>query len=119
MQGYHDPFNRLPYPWGKEDKNILEYYRCIGEIRRKENVYKDGLFKLLECNGNILAFARYNDDEFNVTIVNRSDKKYLLDSNIPLKGCQNNRRVSVINPISATILKGKGSIEGLEISFHS
>ena len=118
MQGYRDPFNRLPFPWGKEDKEILEHYQKIGKIRRNEAVFKGGLFKLLECNFDILAFARYNDEEFTVTIVNRSQEKYNFDTNIPLKSCENGRKISVIKPLSACVLKGKGNIDNLELYFY-
>lgn len=118
MQGYRDPFNRLPFPWGKEDTEILDFYRKIGKIRRNEAVFKGGLFKLLECNFDILAFARYIDNEFTVTLVNRSQEKYNFDTNIPLKNCENGRKISVIKPLSACILKGNGNIENLELDFY-
>ena len=118
MQGYRDPFNRLPFPWGKEDNEILDFYRKIGKIRRNEAVFKGGLFKLIECNSDILAFARYKDDEFTVTMVNRSQEKYNFDTNIPLKSCENGRKISAIKPLSACVLKGKGNIDSLELDFY-
>ena len=118
MQGYRDPFNRLPFPWGKEDLEILEYYKKIGKIRKCEPLYKDGSFKIVNCDSNVLAFARYNDDEFTVTIVNRSDFKYTFETNILLKSCETNRKISVIPPLSAIILKGDGDANKLEIEFE-
>ena len=118
MQGYRDPFNRLPFPWGKEDTDILEFYQKIGKIRRQENVFKGGLFNLLECNSDVLAFARYNDDEFTVTLVNRSTEKYFFESNIPLKNCETGRKTSILRPFNALILKGKGDVSTLELEFY-
>ena len=118
MQGYRDPFNRLPFPWGKEDNEILEFYQKIGKIRRQEEVFKGGLFNLLECNSDILAFARYNDDEFTVTLVNRSTEKYSFESSIPLKSCETNRKITAIKPQTAYILKGKGDALSLELEFY-
>ena len=119
MQGYRDPFNRLPFPWGKEDNEILEFYQKIGKIRRQEEVFKGGLFNLLECNSDILAFARYNDDdEFTVTLVNRSTEKYSFESSIPLKSCETNRKIAAIKPQTAYILKGKGDALSLELDFY-
>ena len=118
MQGYRDPFNRLPFPWGKEDNEILEFYQKIGKIRRQEKVFKGGLFNLLECNSDILAFARYNDDEFTVTLVNRSTEKYSFESSIPLKSCETNRKITAIKPQTAYILKGKGDALSLELEFY-
>ena len=119
MQGYRDPFNRLPFPWGKEDNEILEFYQKIGKIRRQEEVFKGGLFNLLECNSDILAFARYNDDdEFTVTLVNRSTEKYSFESSISLKSCETNRKITAIKPQTAYILKGKGDALSLELEFY-
>lgn len=118
MQGYRDPFNRLPFPWGKEDNEILEFYQKIGKIRRQEEVFKGGLFNLLECNSDILAFARYNDEEFTVTLVNRSTEKYSFESSIPLKSCETNRKITAIKPQTAYILKGKGDALSLELEFY-
>lgn len=118
MQGYRDPFNRLPFPWGKEDNEILEFYQKIGKIRRQEEVFKGGLFNLLECNSEILAFARYNDEEFTVTLVNRSTEKYSFESSIPLKSCETNRKITAIKPQTAYILKGKGDALSLGLEFY-
>lgn len=118
MQGYRDPFNRLPFPWGKEDNEILDYYRKIGKIRREEDVFKGGIFDLLVCDFDVLAFARYKDEDFTVTMVNRSQEKYKFVSNISLKSCENGRKISVLNPLSALILKGKGDINNLELDFY-
>ena len=38
MQGYEDPFNRRCYPWGEEDKNLVSYFRVLGELRRKKEL---------------------------------------------------------------------------------
>jgi glycosidase len=35
MEGYGDPYCRGTYPWGGGDKELLEYYRKLGAIRKK------------------------------------------------------------------------------------
>ena len=32
VEGLGDPFNRVTYPWGREDKELTEFYREIGKI---------------------------------------------------------------------------------------
>lgn len=117
MEGYRDPFNRLPYPWGKEDTELLDFYKKIGKIRINERLYKDGYFDLVECTPELLAFVRYSDNEFVLTIVNQGNKKLHIDSNIDLMNIETNRLVYTISPNSAIILKGKDSYENLNIEF--
>ena len=35
MQGYRDPFNRMPYPWGREDKNIMSAVKRLLYLRKR------------------------------------------------------------------------------------
>ena len=72
LEGYHDPFNRMPYPWGKEDHNLINYYRKIGSIRRENDVYKEGDFKLLYIDESTLVFERYDEEYSYITFVNNS-----------------------------------------------
>ena len=117
MEGYRDPFNRLPYPWGKEDQNILNHYKRIGKIRINEPLYKDGYFDMVECTSDVMSFARYNENEFVLTVVNRSEKKIHIDSNMNLKNIETNRAAHAVSPNSAIILKCIGNYENLNIEF--
>jgi len=73
IEGYGDPFNRMPYPWGDEDKEILDFYRKIGIIRRGNMVYCDGDFELLHLTPELLLFSRKKDGKIMLTAVNNSD----------------------------------------------
>ena len=75
LEGYQDPFNRMPYPWGREDGNLINYYRRIGQIRRNNDVYKEGDFKLLYIDENTLVYGRYDGEYAYITFVNNS-KQY-------------------------------------------
>lgn len=63
MQGYKDPFNRRCYPWGKENEELVKWYKKLGEIRSKNSVFKDGKFEILSAVAGCVAFSRKNDDE--------------------------------------------------------
>ena len=118
MEGYRDPFNRLPYPWGREDDELLEFYRAIGKIRLGEELYKSGEFDIVECNSDLLAFARYNESGFALTVVNRGEEKYYLDADVSLVNASNGRRIKVINPCKAYILKCKSLYNAEKIRFY-
>ena len=72
LEGYQDPFNRMPYPWGKEDLNLIKYYKKIGEIRRANDVYRDGEFELLALDARALVYKRTKGEDAFITVVNNS-----------------------------------------------
>ena len=75
LEGYHDPFNRMPFPWGKENNDLLAHYRKIGNIRVKNDVYKKGSFKLLYLNADLLCFERVCDEIAYITIYNNGSEE--------------------------------------------
>ena len=72
MEGYHDPFNRMPYPWGYEDKKLIAFYKKIGKIRRDNSVYKRGAFSLLHLSSDALVFSRSEGEDAYITFVNNT-----------------------------------------------
>lgn len=73
MEGYSDPFNRCPFPWGHMDTDILSYYRKIGEIRHRRPEYRQGEFRLLCLDAERLAFSRTDGEHTSLTLVNNAD----------------------------------------------
>ena len=60
MEGYRDPFNRACYPWGKEGKNLLQWYQGLGQLRAQEKeILGKGMYRTLYAEGNLLAFERF------------------------------------------------------------
>lgn len=70
MQGYKDPFNRRCYPWGKENGELVEWYKKLGKIRNENRIFKDGRFEILSAVAGCVAFSRKNDDEAILVISN-------------------------------------------------
>ncbi len=58
MEGYKDPFNRRPYPWGREDKEILGWYRTLTAIRTSEPAFAKQGFKVVAAKRGLFAFER-------------------------------------------------------------
>ena len=118
MEGYRDPFNRMPYPWEREDQELVEFYKSIGKIRLGESLYKSGSFDIVECNEDLLAFVRYDDNEFVVTVVNRGAEKYYLDANVSLVNCTTGRAIKVFKPGTSYVLKCKSPYNTAKIEFY-
>ncbi len=73
LEGYSDPFNRMPYP-ENISKKLLNHYKKIGQIREKYDIYADGEYNLTELTPELLIFSRYKDGLFLLTVCNNSDK---------------------------------------------
>lgn len=85
LEGYHDPFNRMPYPWGREDFNLMAYYRRVGSIRREHAAYRDGDFKLLYLGNDALAFTRYEQSAVLLTFVNNTKQSVTIEFSKPAR----------------------------------
>lgn len=85
MQGYTDPLNRKTYPWGKEDKDILDFYKRMGEIRRANSAFCNGELKIICETEGLFGFTRANERSEVAVIVNLSDKDKVFDFNGKLK----------------------------------
>ncbi len=58
LEGYHDPFCRLPFPWGREDESLQAHYRMLGELRRRHTALKTGAFRFLWHDERAFVFER-------------------------------------------------------------
>ena len=73
LEGGHDPFCRQPFPWGKENAELLEHYRKLGKIRKENRVFADGKFKVISFQKGFIAYERYNEDD-NILVVANVDR---------------------------------------------
>ena len=74
LEGYGDPFCRRPYPWGREDGELLGFYRRLGDIRRGMRCLKDGDFRAELCGDRkAIKIVREGGGEKLMAIVSRAD----------------------------------------------
>ena len=77
IEGLGDPFNRVTYPWGREDNELVNFYRELGILRRSQSVLANGYLKVFEDTPyGVFAFERFSKDGRISVVVNRSDKPY-------------------------------------------
>lgn len=72
LEGYSDPFNRMPYPWGKENLDLVSFYKRCGKIRENNPAFHLGSFKLIHLSCEFLLFAREWEGKSFVTLYNNS-----------------------------------------------
>lgn len=72
VTGGKDPDNRSTYPWGREDDDILSYYKKILKVRTNSDCLKKGELKFFDTDYDVIAFERSYKDEKVITILNRN-----------------------------------------------
>ena len=78
MEGYRDPFNRRPYPWGKEDAELLAHHRLLGKLRKENPALRLGNIQFSVACDQRLAFTRsYEGKTFRV-YVNRGHDNWVV-----------------------------------------
>lgn len=79
MQGYIDPLNRQCFPWGKEDKEILSWYKKIASIRNKFSAFSKGDFEEIYKSTGVYIFKRRDECSELLIAVNVSNNVYIFD----------------------------------------
>ena len=63
LTGFTDPDNRRTYPWGREDKEMIAFFKSVIDLHKKHQVLKTGSIKFLGGGYQYLAYARFNEEE--------------------------------------------------------
>ena len=80
VEGYHDPFCRKTFPWGRECEELLRHYRKLGEIRNAYPLFIDGEFCVDYASGAVIAYSRYEGESRITVVVNASDETVTYDA---------------------------------------
>ena len=86
MEGYKDPFNRRPYPWGREDQEILSHYKRLGQLRRDYEVLRLGDIRFFQAGDKHLGFTRSYKGKTVKIFANRSGDPWEIPSGKVLLG---------------------------------
>lgn len=69
MEGYGDPFCRKAYPWGRENRELLSFYKTMGEIRKGNKCFAGGKFIPVYANFGHIAYIRESIDKENALLI--------------------------------------------------
>ena len=72
MEGGKDPFNRRTYPWGKENGELLAFYRRLGQLRQEEGALRTGKTEFSYAAHGLLHFIREDEKSRLHIYINRS-----------------------------------------------
>ena len=73
--GFTDPDNRRTYPWGREDKELINFHREIIRIHRQNKEFKTGSLKCLTLDYNFLAYGRFTKNNHSVVLINNNENE--------------------------------------------
>lgn len=77
MEGGRDPFNRMPYVWGREDTGLRAFYQKIGSIRKNEPLFAYGDLKIIDTgDASQFMLTREYDGRKLAAAVNLSERPW-------------------------------------------
>ena len=88
MEGYKDPFNRRTYPWGREDREILEHFRQLGKLRQLCEPLRLGDLEFFQAGDQKIGFSRSLNGRKLRIYVNRSSDEWEVPAGRLLYGYQ-------------------------------
>lgn len=110
VRGWRDPFNRTTYPWGREDKALLEKFQTLGALFREQDFLRDAEFIPVESTPDVLIYARQKDAQRLVVAVNRSAQPYDISAVLMrveaarVSVITGNFEGGILSPLSAVVL---------------
>ena len=74
MQGGKDPFNRRTYPWGREDTQLLEHFRMLGQLRKNSKALQLGNTDFyLAADGEIGFYRTWENQRIKIYVNRNTD----------------------------------------------
>ncbi len=70
--GWTDPDNRRSYPWGQENKTLIAFHKALIDLRKTHSALRTGSTEFLVLEHGLLAFARWDEAEHFVVILNNN-----------------------------------------------
>lgn len=77
--GFTDPDNRRSYPWGLEDRDMIDFHRKMIMIHKSSIELRTGSLVKLDGGEHLLAYGRFNRTSATVVVINRNDYEVVSD----------------------------------------
>ena len=86
--GFTDPDNRRTYPWGREDREMIDFHRDMIRIRKENPELKEGSIRRIHKDYNVIAYGRFTRREHCVIVINNNDHEKDIEMKISYElGC--------------------------------
>jgi len=70
LTGLKDPFNRKTFPWGKEDNELMDWYKTVSNLRNE--ILKEGKL-YIDTAGSLLSIRRSLKGKWRYALINPTD----------------------------------------------
>lgn len=84
--GFTDPDNRRTYPWGRENKELIAFYKAMIALRRSCRELKRGSFLKLGEDYGFIAYGRFMRDKQSAVLVNNTENEMEKEIDMSLLG---------------------------------
>ena len=91
--GFTDPDNRRTYPWGRENKDLINFHKEMIFLRKTCLELKFGSFMNLGEDYGYIAYGRFMKDSQSAVLVNNSEREIEKEINMGLLGTPTNATV--------------------------
>ena len=71
--GFTDPDNRRTYPWGHEDRELINFHKDIIKIHKAHKEFLTGSLKYMEADYNVIGYGRFTRQAQSVILINNND----------------------------------------------
>lgn len=108
MEGGHDPFCRMPFPWGHEDGCLLSHYRFLGRLRHEHRELRHGKMRFVAHREYFVAYERSDENGTLLILANCGNQAVhfaLTGSVVDVKSQKEYTDGVMVAPVSAMILK--------------
>ena len=87
VTGFTDPDNRRTYPWGREDKELIDFHKAMIAIHKENEEFLTGSIKRYEeTDYNVIGYARFNKKEQSIVLVNNNNHEITKEMSVWLLG---------------------------------
>ena len=74
VEGIGNLDNRKPFPWGKGDQELLQFFQKMGQIRKEEPFMQQANYRTREITPRHFSYERLSEDEKLLFLVNRTNE---------------------------------------------
>ncbi len=71
--GFTDPDNRRTYPWGNEDKELIDFHKEMIRIHKSYPEIKNGSLRRIHRDYNVIAYGRFTRKDQSIVLINNND----------------------------------------------